>query len=637
MSTPTSIINVCAGVRINNSYRHTIWFDSSADQIAYFAEKVVKTFSAYTYLRKSWSIKVAATMQEARAWNYLYFSNNDGKTYFYFINQIEYINDNTVELFLELDVMQSYLFSHQLNKCFVEREHAETDEPGDNTVDEGLELGELVTIDTQHVSLGSLCLLILATYDPATTTEENTNAVVFAEYHGVFSGLGLYAVSAGTLPTWGLKLSQLDSWGKSDGIVAMWMYPQALIELEDGETWGSTVTNRVKTVKPLYHDLARNTMLHNDYIPKHKKLLTYPFNFLYITNNSGTAAALRYERFGDPTACNFKVVGGLSPDGVVKAYPLNYNGEQHAYDSGVSLGGFPSCAWNQDIYKMWLAQNQSTQNLAMVSGALKIAGGAATAVLTGGMGAAAGAGAALSGVADIAGLMAQRADMELQPPQARGQASSNVNIAAGFQTITMQKRCVSAEYAYMIDDFFHMYGYATKRVKTPNRHVRKHWTYTKTRGCQVIGNFCNEDLSKLESIYDQGITFWVNGDDIGNYGYFNQCIGSSGDSPGGTDTPEVEDQTALKITAQPVNVTAAVGSTVQFTVMASNVTSYQWQNRLIGSSDDWANSGIDGCNTATISIPVIAMRYSYEWRCLLTGADGSTLATDAVVIINPDA
>lgn len=185
MSTPSSIIYVCSGVRLTNEYKNTIWFEDLASQNNYFKGKVVKTFPSYTYIRKSWSIKVDATMEQARTWSYLYFHNGSGRTYYYFITNIEYINDNTVELFIEMDVLQTYMFDYTLLPSFVEREHSITDNIGDNVVEETLELGDLRVIDETSVPISELCVLMLATYNPINTSEEQTDTVLAAKYDGV--------------------------------------------------------------------------------------------------------------------------------------------------------------------------------------------------------------------------------------------------------------------------------------------------------------------------------------------------------------------------------------------------------------------------------------------------------------------
>ena len=83
---------------------------------------------------------------------------------------------------------------------------------------------------------------------------------------------------------------------------------------------------------------------------------------------------------------------------------------------------------------------------------------------------------------------------------------------------------VSAEYAKVIDDYFDMYGYATRSVKVPNRSARPHWNYVKTNGCVLSGNAPADDVRKICSIYDDGITFWKNPSEVGNYSLDNSLV-----------------------------------------------------------------------------------------------------------------
>lgn len=537
MSTPQSVIKVCSGVRLNNNYEHTIYFSNLTNQTNYFTSKVVKTFTAYTYLRKSWDINVEATMVQARQWSYLFFTNPDGKTYYYFINNIEYVNDNTVKLFIELDVMQTYLFDFSLLDSFVEREHTNDDSIGNNTIDEGLETGEFIVNFTNNVDLKDLCVLVMMTFDPELTTAENTVNYQPNPYNDVFSGLAVYCCEEFTntgdditdsIPYNFLSqaLSKFDAWGKSDGVVAMWMYPRSLVQLTEGQAGSDRYFKRVSGIGNFNVSKSRRTDI-NGYKPKNNKLFTYPFNFLYVSNNSGGAGCYRFERFDNPSNAEFKVSGAITPEGATVLYPLNYNGAVLNYEEGLTLTGFPSCAWNQDIYKLWLAQNQNQHQLSAITAGVKVAAGAvglATSYMTGGLTALAGGSGIISGVADIANLLTQKADKEIQPPQAKGAFSSSVNVANGFQTFTIQHKSVSAYYARIIDDFFSMYGYKTHRVKKPNTHVRENWTYTKTVGCHIRGNLCTDDLRKIESVFNNGVTFWANGDSIGDYSLSNNII-----------------------------------------------------------------------------------------------------------------
>lgn len=548
MSTPSSTIRICSGVKLTNDYKHTIWFNSRADQLSYFAGKVVKTFSAYTYIRKSWSLKVEATMEQARKWSYLYFQNGTGKTYFYFINNIEYLNDNTVELFIEMDVMQTYLDDFTLQPCFVEREHAARDLVGDNLIDEGLDLGELTVNYSFNVDLAELCVLIMTTLDPEATTE-NTNVMATGGLlNKIYTGVGIYALSLDDVSALNSTIQNLDSWGKSDAIISMWMYPKKLVKVSDA--WNSEnnwhkVTG-VDSFNVHFEGLENALPIASSQV-KNKKLFTYPYAFFYLTNNSGGAGVYHYELFdwtlsgmtGMEDTRSFKICGAISPEGNVVIYPLYYRGVNSNFEEGITLSNFPVCAWNQDVYKLWLAQNQNQQDLSLLVGGLTIAAGVGSMIATmgastpasataiaGGLSTIAGAGMTASGLSQVSGAMAQKKDMSIQPPQSKGNHSPSVAVTEGFQTFTVQKKSIDAYHVKMIDEFFSMYGYATKRVKIPERNCRENWTYTKTVGCHVTGDLCAEDLRKIESIFNNGVTHWFgNGDIIGDYSLSNLCTG----------------------------------------------------------------------------------------------------------------
>lgn len=551
MSAPQSIINICSGVRLDNRYEHSIYFADATAQQEYFAGKVVKTFPAYSYLRKSWPLQVQATMEEARSWSYLYFRNGSGKVYYYFINQIEYKNDNMVELTLELDVIQTYLFDFEMLDCFVERQHTETDEMGEHTLDEGLDVGELRETGAENwTGLNEMCVLVLASINPNYTDTEKPVQAMGGVYDNVFSGLSVWAVESKDFGTLSGKLDTLSNVGFIDGIIAMWMYPKDCVVLGGENEWGDNVL--FKVVKGCTYSYEKFTYSQAvDVVggiqPKNKKLLCYPYRFLYATNNQGGSAVYRFEKFTDPSKPVFRVKGSISPDATVKMYPDSYNGVSYVwkeggdtkgwdidgnYDRGLTLGNYPSCAWDADVYKLWLAQNQNQHQLAMTHSGQAILGGAiglVAGLATGNVASAVGgAGMAIAGARQIETLMAQKADMSIQPPQSRGAFSSNVNMVAKAHTFTFYTKGIDYEHAKAIDDYFTMYGYKLNQVQKPNLCARPAFTYIKTVGCNISSRmgqpisrpgpqFCTEDRIKITSIFDHGITFWVNGDRIADY------------------------------------------------------------------------------------------------------------------------
>lgn len=537
MSTPQSVLNICSGVRLDSRYEHSIYFKSLTAQEAYFAGKVVKTFSAYSYLRKSWSVKVEATMEQAKTWNYLYFYNTDsGKVYYYFINQIEYVNDRTVELTLEMDVIQTYLFDFELLDCFVERQHTETDGLGEHTVEEGLDTGELYAPGRSNYKLSDMCIMVMSTINPNATTEAEAVPALPYMYNGVFSGVKLWAVHSSRWGDWGDQLETLMEIGQTDAIMAMWMYPQHMVQVysvdTDGDPWDTEdiaipVEGAYDYRTGATYDFSgmRNTL--DGYKPKNNKLHTYPYHFFTVSNNQGSTAVYRYERFIDTDEILFRMSGSVSPDGGVRCTPCNYNGQSYAFAESLTVTGFPACAWNSDMFKLWLAQNQNSQSMNMMSGGLKIAAGlvGGVASLFTGAGAIAGVpvgiGTAISGAQQIADALAQKKDRDVIPPQGKGNFSTSVNVTDKIIGFTFEEKMVTAEYARIIDDYFTMYGYKLNRVQKPNIAARPKFTYVKTVNCHIKGNMCNEDIVSVEGIFDRGITFWKDGDRVADYSQDN--------------------------------------------------------------------------------------------------------------------
>ena len=88
------------------------------------------------------------------------------------------------------------------------------------------------------------------------------------------------------------------------------------------------------------------------------------------------------------------------------------------------------------------------------------------------------------------------------------------------------------------------------------------------------------------------------------------------------------------ITSQPVNVYAAVGETVKFTVGAVGAgLKYQWQYLSLG--NNWRNCTGTGCNTDTLSVKVTEENGGYLYHCVIMNANNSKKISDyAIVIVN---
>ncbi len=85
---------------------------------------------------------------------------------------------------------------------------------------------------------------------------------------------------------------------------------------------------------------------------------------------------------------------------------------------------------------------------------------------------------------------------------------------------------------------------------------------------------------------------------------------------------------APAIIAQPQDTECALDEYAVFKVDAHNPNgTYQWQYKS-PNSDKWFNSGNEGFDTATLRVQMKAYRNGYQYRCVLTTADGAVLTSD---------
>jgi hypothetical protein len=91
----------------------------------------------------------------------------------------------------------------------------------------------------------------------------------------------------------------------------------------------------------------------------------------------------------------------------------------------------------------------------------------------------------------------------------------------------------------------------------------------------------------------------------------------------GSKLPEV---IPSEITKQPESVTVETGTDAVFHVeVTGEVVSYKWEYRQIWK---WFNTGLTGYNTDTLTVPAKATRNGYDYRCVITFADGTVLTTE---------
>lgn len=298
------------------------------------------------------------------------------------------------------------------------------------------------------------------------------------------------------------KIKQIITDRKEDSVVSIFMMPYPFFS--DG-------------INPVMHNLTINRPTTLDgYQPKNNKLLTYPYVFLTV-DAINDSHDYYFEQSEEAGLLRFFMVCGMSPNPEIITYPYDYNGfTGYNPTESVTCTGFPQCAFTIDSYRAWLAQKAFGQvATAITTGAGAI--GTALAATTG-------VGAIAAGVLGAVGMASQVGNMTKEATQGsktRGNQGSSTDVAIRQKKVVFKTMSVTYEYAKMIDDFFDRYGYACCQIKIPNRNVRPYWTYTQTQNCSLSGFVPSDDLAKIKSIYDKGITFWNDGTHVGNYSLDN--------------------------------------------------------------------------------------------------------------------
>lgn len=514
-------------VPLENDYKHTLYFEDKNKQSAYFSSKVVWYFDDFSYQRKDNYIRVPKQYDELLNCNYVMYQNKayNNKWFYAFITDLKYISDDRTDIYIETDVMQTYMFDYSFNECFIEREHVDDDTIGLHTLPENLETGDYIG-DTpiKYRKLTYRGYIVGATVD----LENSSFPAIEGEiYNGIYSGVRyFYYTSASEI---GLKLSQLAEKGKADSIVSIFIVPKEFISHTNkkvnlsfspvSDVWsGSVYADNLKQEKVLKPSDI------NGYSPKNNKLFVYPYTYLLMSNNSGGSAVYKYELF-DTDICDFIINFAITPGCSIRLIPRRYNGVSENNLEGLTGGKFPACSWANDVYTNWLTQNSVNIKVTLANGALQAITGTVSGAVSGAVsgGAMAGVPGAVAGgiaggvtgmaggVTSIASTVGEVYAHSLQPPQAEGNINSgDVTFSNGDLTFTAYPMSIKREYAEIIDKYFTMFGYQVNRVGEPLKNHRKLFWFTKTNGCEIDGAIPNNDIQKIKQCYDNGITFWRN-------------------------------------------------------------------------------------------------------------------------------
>lgn len=505
---PNSTIEFFADLGIDANYENALYFASTSAKDSYFnAVQKIATATGQSYTRTGRGvIKVQFPMSTMYRVGYMRFKNTsfENKWFYAFVTGVDYINNITTEVRYELDVMTTWMGSFSLGECFIERQHTLSDAIGANIADENLDTGEYIVQTYSQTNL----FTDYGIYIFQTEDAEGTMEGVY--YGGIYSGLFMYyAANASSANS---HIESMISANKGDSIVMIQMLPTHFVQDNVAGSDNPTL-DRILITKP-YESL-------NGYVPKNKKLFCYPYSMLTVYNTEGESANYMYEYFnGLPDdestgQATFTIRGACNAQSEISCIPEGYKGLMLNYAERLNMCKFPQCAWGADAFKAYIAQMQSGLGVGLVSSALQAGAGAAIGdpILTGrGVGKA---------IADVTSLLVTHAVHPSMPVHSKGNQTNDLFVGLKAKDFYFYRVCITKNYAMMIDSYFDMYGYAVRQHGIPNMNARPNWTYVKTRDCILHGELPVDDATAIEKIFDSGVRFWKNHNNIGNYSLNN--------------------------------------------------------------------------------------------------------------------
>ena len=417
--TQNTRVTLC-NVPWNSDYRDIVKFEDQNALNTYINEQTGPQIRLddMSFVPVNRPIRIEQPFNSVMRFNYLRASNplqgpdyEIQKDYYYFIQDVRYIAQNTTEIIVQLDVWQSFGYDVAFGNCYIERGHVLMAQQGANdnngrdylTIPEGMDLGgEYQISKTYSKSLASAV---------GTESKDHPYSIMVISNQDLTKGAGdienpMQNVAKGTnvenLPQgsdiyifrnvrnfqqW-LDAVHDKSW-VTQGIVSIMAIPPfepANIPVDQvsisGVNAGGVFKLKGGTIPAVLLDVAQNwrtDILANRAIPTRyaslKKLMTYPYCVIELTTYTGTPIVLKPESLSGDGIDVAQYVHISPPSPRIMYVPNLYNAIDGAsvtgnadgtrfdpgefFDMATTISNFPTFSTLNNSYVSFLASNKN--------------------------------------------------------------------------------------------------------------------------------------------------------------------------------------------------------------------------------------------------------------------------------------
>lgn len=579
MSIPlsASYLRIITGVRFNNSYEHTRWFDNSEQQLNYFASKeMLAGMDDASFIRKdmTYSVRVPYHVDNLLSANYLYFNNPsvNSKTYFCFVTGVEYVNSQTSIVNFTVDVIQTFMFNITFRESFITREHQNRwnsdGSPVINLIPEDLDYGtsyDNVLMETFGWDIAFMVIQMKSDFNDNTIKSSwcgIPQPLMNIVYPFKLDGSNLPAFIDGDNTTFynpsdllNILYTNPDTVNNvtqiyiTDRCGLNCSYDGSTLSIESSGALGAHYAGMdIGGINVVHVESQRksSTNTHNNgskykaFNVSESKLLMHPYSLITLDDFRGNRIDVKLEDIKSDNLI-IEIVGSMGSSNKVAYNIENYNNSSSTYFSNMEYSLI----------------NESTNDVPIISDyAAAFAQGNSNAVknkvlLTSSYGAFNVLQTAFKQIVEIpmrhdtvsepvtfgdtklaagkaaASLLTQRAklmDIANVPPTS-GKQGGNAHFDYGFNihNCFILHKTIKPEYKTKLTEYFQVFGYKVNRFGLPNLKTRQSWNYIELEKANIVGNIPNDYITIIRNVFEKGITLWHN-DDLLNYSLSNNEI-----------------------------------------------------------------------------------------------------------------
>lgn len=529
-----SKIILVRNINIDKQYTNVLDYTES-QMLALCQANAVATANNYSFLRPTGTIFVGFTYSQCLQANYIAFQNPDydNKWFFAWIDDVIYKSDKNCEIKFTIDAWSTWFEQWTAKKCFINRQHVTDDTVGLHTINENLDIGQLIA-DSVHTlnNIGAesyFYFVIACNYDPSDQTR--------------YAGVGIYAdYPQGSMwfawlinrNNYSTEVNQISDWifnvtqqGHAEDITAMFALPYQAFNLvgDIDQTTHRVVSGGGKKLEDTQTYSKSTFRQFSDFTPKNNKMFVYPYSFCRVTNNMGGVNDYKIEDFNE-TDINDNPTDNMSFDFIGipclgysgKIRPKSYQGITNNEDESLPLGKYPTISWSSDAFTNWITQNAINLGISAVGTAVS----GATQFVSGNV--IGGTSTVATGIASMIGSMVKAS---MLPNTAQGNANSgDVSFLFNINRFKIMHMRPKKEYLQIIDDYFTRFGYKICKLEMPNISGRPYWNYIEIGASEEIGtgNVPSKYMDIINNACRRGVTIWHNHANIGDYSLNNTIV-----------------------------------------------------------------------------------------------------------------